>query len=64
MTDLVAGKYKLPWEEDIMHKDGTSCGFAPPTRTYKGAEANPVVTGAAANGHANGTTNGKKRSRE
>ena len=37
MRDMVAGEYKLPWEDDVVHKDGTSCGFAIPNRTYKGA---------------------------
>ena len=55
MHDLVAGKYKLPWEDEVVHKDGT--GFSapgwvggPPTRMYKGAEANPLE----ANGKMNG----------
>jgi formamidase len=34
MTDLVAGRYKLPWEEDVIHTDGSACGYAAPTRTY------------------------------
>jgi formamidase len=34
MQDLVAGRYKLPWEAEVVHKDGTSCGFPEPTRTY------------------------------
>ncbi|MDB5775450.1 MAG: amiF [Herbaspirillum sp.] len=34
MTDLVAGKYKLPWEDEVVHKDGAACGFPPPTRIY------------------------------
>jgi formamidase len=36
MHDLVAGKYRLPWETEVLHHDGTSCGFAPPTRDYAG----------------------------
>mmetsp|Transcript_11331 Transcript_11331/g.23172 ORF Transcript_11331/g.23172 Transcript_11331/m.23172 type:complete len:336 (+) Transcript_11331:155-1162(+) len=36
MHDLVAGKYKLPWEDGVAHKDGKSCGFDPPTRLYNG----------------------------
>lgn len=41
MQDLVAGKYRLPWEETVKVKDGTPSGFAPPTRRYgeKFAEA-------------------------
>jgi formamidase len=35
MHDLVQGKYRLPWEDDVVHKDGSAFGFAPPTRTYK-----------------------------
>ncbi|MGL4574764.1 MAG: formamidase [Burkholderiaceae bacterium] len=34
MQDMVAGRYKLPWDASIVHKDGSSCGFAPPTRSY------------------------------
>ncbi len=35
MQDLVNGCYRLPWEDEVIHKDGTSCGFAVPTRTYQ-----------------------------
>lgn len=35
MHDLAAGKYALPWEKDVKVTDGTSCGFAAPTRTFK-----------------------------
>jgi formamidase len=35
MRDLVAGRYHLPWEDEVKVKDGTSCGFPPPTREYK-----------------------------
>jgi formamidase len=35
MTDLAAGAYRLPWEDDIVHVDGTSCGFARPTAVYE-----------------------------
>ena len=34
MRDLSAGRYRLPWENEVVHKDGTSCGFPAPTRTY------------------------------
>jgi formamidase len=37
MRDLVAGTYRLPWEDSVRHTDGTSCGFEPPARTHKGA---------------------------
>jgi formamidase len=39
MQDLVAGQYRLPWEAEVQHRDGTSCGFAPPEREYAGASA-------------------------
>jgi formamidase len=35
MQDLVAGRYRLPWESDVLVTDGTSCGFAAPTRDYQ-----------------------------
>jgi formamidase len=35
MQDMVAEKYALPWEGEVVHTDGTSCGFEPPTRTYR-----------------------------
>ena len=35
MKDLAEGRYHLPWEEEVVHKDGTSCGFLEPTRVYK-----------------------------
>ena len=34
MHDLVAGSYELPWEDEVVVKDGTSCGFALPNRQY------------------------------
>jgi formamidase len=34
MTDLAAGRYRLPWEDEVRITDGTSCGFPAPTRTY------------------------------
>jgi len=36
MHDLVAGKYRLPWEDKVLVKDGTSCGFPIPNRRYEG----------------------------
>jgi formamidase len=36
MQDLVAGRYHLPWENQVRVTDGTSCGFDPPKRLYKG----------------------------
>ena len=35
MQDLVAGTYVLPWEDGVVHTDGTSCGFDPPTTVYR-----------------------------
>lgn len=37
MQDMVAGRYRLPWEDLVQVKDGTSCGFPAPNRPYKGA---------------------------
>ena len=34
MKDMVAGRYRLPWENDVVHTDGTSCGFPKPARRY------------------------------
>jgi formamidase len=34
MQDLVAGKYKLPWEDEVQVTDGISCGFPKPVRLY------------------------------
>jgi len=34
MTDLAAGRYRLPWEDDVRVTDGTSCGFPRPARLY------------------------------
>ena len=48
MKDLVAGRYELPWENEVVHRDGTSCGFAPPTRSYVGEERIALPTIAAA----------------
>jgi formamidase len=38
MHDMVKGQFKWPWEDDVIERDGRSCGFAPPTRRYQGAE--------------------------
>jgi formamidase len=37
MRDLVAERYRVPWENQVRVIDGTSCGFDPPRRLYKGA---------------------------
>lgn len=34
MHDLVAGRYRLPWEDDVKVTDGTPSGFARATRRY------------------------------
>jgi formamidase len=34
MKDLVKGTYRLPWEDTIVHTDGTACGFPAPSRLY------------------------------
>ena len=44
MQDMVAGQARLPWEEQVVHTDGTSCGFASPTRTFGGAEPNLLTS--------------------
>ncbi|WMS43091.1 formamidase [Acuticoccus sp. MNP-M23] len=36
MEDMVAGRYRVPWEDEVKVTDGTSCGFDAPTRTYAG----------------------------
>jgi formamidase len=39
MHDLAAGRYRLPWEDEIKQKDGTSCGYTKPTRNYGEGQA-------------------------
>jgi formamidase len=34
MQDMVAGRYRLPWEDQVKVTDGTSCGIPAPTRRY------------------------------
>ena len=34
MHDLAAGRYRVPWEDEVKVVDGTGCGFAEPTRSY------------------------------
>jgi formamidase len=41
MRDLAAGRYRVPWEDQVQHVDGRSCGFEPPTRQYVGEEEAP-----------------------
>jgi formamidase len=38
MRDLVANRYRLPWEDAVKITDGTSCGFPAPTRVYSPQE--------------------------
>lgn len=34
MHDLIAGRYRLPWEESVRITDGTSCGLPAPARRF------------------------------
>ncbi|WP_181707213.1 formamidase [Chthonobacter rhizosphaerae] len=34
MHDMVAGTYRLPWEDTVKITDGTPCGFPAPTRLF------------------------------
>jgi formamidase len=34
MHDLVAGRYRAPWEDQVKVTDGTGCGVPAPTRRY------------------------------
>jgi len=34
MQDMVAGTFRLPWEDQVKVTDGTSCGFPVPTRIF------------------------------
>ncbi|MEM6353981.1 MAG: formamidase, partial [Cyanobacteria bacterium P01_D01_bin.14] len=43
MKDMVEGNYRLPWEDEVVYTDGTSCGFETPTREYQGEEL-PLVS--------------------
>jgi formamidase len=38
MHDLVAGRYRLPWEERVQITDGSSCGFPLPNRPFRGGD--------------------------
>jgi formamidase len=35
MQDMVAGRYRLPWESEVLVTDGTSCGFPAPVREFQ-----------------------------
>ena len=41
MQDMVAGRYRLPWESSVRITDGTSCGFPAPQRLYQGSPGLP-----------------------
>ena len=41
MHDMVNGRFRLPWEDEVVHVDGTSCGFAAPTRRTRRATCCP-----------------------
>jgi formamidase len=43
MRDLAAGRYRLPWEAEVVHTDGTSCGFPAPTRGYRSSQDGHVA---------------------
>jgi formamidase len=46
MTDLAAGRYRLPWEDRVVHTDGTAFGFPRPTRRFTPLAPQPdVATG-------------------
>jgi len=34
MQDMVAGRYRLPWEAEVKVVDGTFCGFPAPEKSY------------------------------
>ena len=38
MHDLVAGRYRLPWEDSVQITDGTGCGLPPPRARLRAAE--------------------------
>ncbi|MFZ2649307.1 MAG: formamidase [Burkholderiaceae bacterium] len=42
MQDMVAGRYRLPWDASIQVRDGQPCGFAAPARAYRAPEPNPL----------------------
>lgn len=50
MRDMVAGRYRLPWEDEVKQVDGTSCGFRAPTRNYTAAVHAAVSTPSSTDG--------------
>jgi len=63
MQDLVAGRYRVPWEAEVEQTDGTSCGFAAPTRVYDAAAAPTNGAGRAAGATATSFEPGRQGSR-
>jgi len=43
---MVSGQFALPWGDDVVVKDGTSCGIPAPTREFQGNEPNLLDTSA------------------
>ncbi len=37
MRNLVAGSYRLPWEDEVVDKYRSNCGLPSPDRRYKEA---------------------------
>lgn len=35
MQDLIGGRYRLPWEDEVVHTDGSAFGYATPERRYR-----------------------------
>ncbi|TXN80595.1 formamidase [Methylobacterium sp. WL8] len=46
MHDLAAGRYRVPWEDQVRTVDGTACGFPAPTRSYGAGQTNPNASAA------------------
>jgi formamidase len=44
MQDMVSGTYRLPWEDQVVHTDGTSCGFDAPTRHYSQGDPDETIS--------------------
>jgi formamidase len=43
MQDMVNGRYRLPWEDEVVVTDGTSCGFPWPSRRFRNAAKQPAA---------------------
>ncbi|GJD45667.1 Formamidase [Methylobacterium cerastii] len=46
MHDLAAGRYRVPWEDQVRTVDGTACGFPAPTRSYGAGQTSPNASAA------------------